>query len=279
MKKLIKLSFIVFIPFVGGLITTLVGSFTKNETVINIGMMIMSIGIPVTMFALVVIGLVLIMTGRLNDGERPPRNRKTEQAEIDEVNSSYGYESKLREAEYISRHAAENYKNSTDKEKALGWLYFGFLMTDFALILVFAFSDIMLGALICFCIFVGTIILSVIIKVILEKTSMSFKPRRRKKRRQFHCGEVKACLLSGTTSTGSSNRHSATRIVNVTYRVIINSKGKEYTAYSDKFFETGELVVFELKGCRLASIVDREQLAEEVERLKKQLGTDESGEA
>ncbi|MDE5756822.1 MAG: hypothetical protein K2I23_07010 [Clostridia bacterium] len=277
MKTLRKLSFIIFIPIILGIVLIIAGSGSNNAQVTHAGEMILSIGIPVTMFIVFVIGLVMMITGKtVNDnsnthdemvgGKANGSERESELSEIEDVNSSYGYESQRRQGEYYMRQTAKAYKNATPKEKILGGLFLGFLLTDFALIMVFAFFRIMVGAIICFCSFGGTILLCLIVTKIREH--MSMKAKLDIANSKILCGEVKACLMSSSTSTGGGDRHnSTTRITGVIYRVVISAEGKEYTAYSKKFYETGESVVFAVRGNKGATIIDNEKFMQETDEI------------
>ncbi len=258
MKKLIKISFLVPVPFILGLVLNIVGANIENETMISIGIILMSIGTPVLMFLLVVISLILMITGRLED-KTPEEDlsEKEEYREIQEINSSYGYENNRRKDAYFINHIARNYKNATPKEKVLGWIFFGFLITDFALIMVFAFLNIFTGFLICFCVFGGTILIALIVKKILESISLSGKIKSNKKQEILH-GVVKICLFSSSTSTGGSRRGLTTRIRKIVYRVIIIANNKEYTAYTKDFYETGEKVDILVKG-RYAKVLEKSE--------------------
>lgn len=255
MKKLYKLCFIIPIPFAIGLVLNLIGWHTKNMSLVKAGGILYSIVGPSVMFVLIAISLVLLMTGRLGDDNNTKRKaisqKKREQADLDEVNSARGRESQIKQGEYIARHAAKNYRNALDKEKILGWLFFSFLMIDFALIMVFGFLNIWVGAIVCFSLFCGTILISFVVVKILETGLMRGKP---KKATVLH-GNVKACLLSSTTSVGGQHKNSTTRITKVTYRVIITCDGKDYATYSHQFFEEGEAVDFRVIGKSHASIV------------------------
>ena len=261
MKKLYKLSFIILIPLITGIILTVAGIVTGNDTVLGIGIIMFEIVLPAVMFILVVVGLILLITGRLSDKPKSPecnnepvRDREKEQSDLDEINTSHGYKNWYDQGEYMIDHTANNYKNSTGKERILGWLFFGFLITDFALIPIFAFLGITLGAIICLSIFGGTIILSLIIKTVLEKTSMRINPYKIKNKEILR-GIVKACLLSSTTSVGGNI---TTRITKVVYRVIISVDDKEYTAYSKEFYNTGDEVTFAVIGKHRAAIISDE---------------------
>lgn len=272
MKKLRIMALTVFIPLISGFVML----FADDENVSRIGGLLLEIGVPVTMFLLVVIGLILIITGKIDLSDYRKTNSDTtpsetptdavpltdaerERNEINEVNSSYHRQSQLRQGEYIARHAATNYRNASPKEKLFSWLFFGFLMTDFALILVFMFLRIFIGMYICFGLFGGTILLSFIVVKTKEKTSLNASKRKRKIR-EVLSGEVKFCTLSSSTSVGGSSRRSTTRITGVTYRVIIESDGQEYVAYSKEFYNEGDTVRFGVIGKKSATIIDDEDL-------------------
>ena len=277
MKKLRKLSFVIFIPIILGIVLIIAGSSSDNAQVTHAGELVLSIGIPATMFIVVVIGLVLMITGKTVDdnsnvhdemvgGGINGSEREEELSEIEDVNSSYGYDSQRKQGEYYMRQTAKAYKNSTPKEKVLGGLFLGFLLTDFALIMVFAFLRIMVGALVCFCLFGGTILLCLIITKIKERVSMKANVDISKS--TVLCGEVKACLMSSSTSVGGGDDHnSTTRITGVVYRVVITAEGVDYTAYSKRFYETGEAVVFAVRGKKGATIIDNEKFMQETEEI------------
>lgn len=265
MKKLYKLSLIVLIPLISGLVLVIVGNNGGNENIARIGRGILSIGLPVTMFLLVVIGIVLMITGKLSDkggqddGEPTPRTKEDEALDIADVNSSYGYESRRKSGEYMINRVADNYKNSSAKDKLLGWLFFGFLMVDFFLILVFAMLRNMTGTIVCFSIFGGTILIAIIAKIIVQKFSMRVSSDKLDGKEAFK-GVVAACLLSSTTSTGGTQRSHTTRITKVVYRILIDRDGEQFVAYSDKFYEEGEEVFFVVRYKSLVAIVDADKV-------------------
>lgn len=243
MRKLAKLSFIILIPIVLGGILTAAGFFTADETVSVIGFWVLVAGIPAVMVVLITVGLVLIITGRLNlddskkaDKSSQPETEKRkatdEENDIREVNSSYRYESRYASAKYQANHISKIYKLSNLGDRIKGWLFFSFLIIDFVLILVFAFLGITLGAIICFCLFAGTILICFLVKIVLEKTSISGKHKPSKYFSKM--GEVLATVLSSMTSTGTKYTE---RIKSVTYRVIIKVDGKTYNAYSKIFMK------------------------------------------
>ncbi len=261
MKLLKKLSLLVLIPLIGGIVTLIIGNSTDNETLAYVGQMIASIGTPVTMFALVVIGLILIITGKIkiNDldqeqSEQYNAIREEKIQKIEEMKSSSKYETILDQEEDMINHIADNYKHSTNKDKILGWLFFGFLMTDFALILVFVSIQLMIGAIICFCIFTGTILTSFFVVIIKNKLSMRARSQKDSEQNAL-IGTVKACVFSSSISTGArrkSNEHSK----KVIYRVVIESNGKRYTAYSECLHEENISVRFLSLGNNCAKILE-----------------------
>lgn len=276
MRKLFKMALIVFVPIIVGAVLLAVGSNTDDESLIKAGIMTFSLGLPLTMVVIVGIGIVGIIIGRIDlsdyrrgtpadkDAKNMPEDVR-EHSDIAEVNSAHGYKSQYLQNEYVARHAADNYKNSTTKERIFGWLFFGFLITDFALIIVFAALGIYVGAIVCFCLFGGTIITALIVVKISERLSLRAESRVRKnskslKRAELLRGKVKACLLSSSSSVGGASSHSTTRITSVTYRVKIDSNGKEYTAYTQDYYRSGDTVYFQAIGWRRAAIVDKNAL-------------------
>lgn len=248
MKKLFKMSMIIPLVFLVGIVLNVVGHGIGNETLSQVGFGILTYGLPVTMFVLVVVALVLMTTGRLSDkppkksdvtfGESETEEKNDETEKLEDINSSYGYDSKMKLAEFQMDHVANAYRHSSTGDRIKGWLFFGFLMGDFALIFVFAFLRIMIGIYVCLGIFAGTILLSLIVKIILEKTSMSRRVDTDKyEQRQ---ATVKASVLSSMGSTGGGSRRSTVRVHYVTYRIILDVDGREYQAYSDETYAEGE---------------------------------------
>lgn len=280
MKKLRKMSLIVLIPIILGVGLTVIGGAVQNALISKIGGMILSIGIPVTMFVLVVVGLILMITGKLEDSSndsysdneevREADNNEVSEGErefeeIQDINSSYGYESQIKQGEYMMRHTAGVYKNSTPKEKIFGWLFFAFLIIDFALAFVFLTKKIIIGFIVCFCIFAATILICLVVTKARERSSIKAKVDITKDK--LLCGEVKACLMSSSTSVGGAHSHSTTRITGVTYRVVVEAEGNTYTGYSHRFYETGDPVVFAVIGKNRISILDNDKFMKETEEI------------
>lgn len=218
-------------------------------------------GVFITMVVFVVISLVLISTGKLankNNKDKSQDNmvtRKAEYEKIEDINSSYGYNSTRKKDEYMVNHIGENYKNSTFKEKILGGLFLSFLMINFILIFVFSYLHIMVGTYVCFAIFGLTILLSGLIKFIFQKVSINVSPEKIENSPKLN-GIVDACVLSSSTSTGGSERRHTQRIIRVTYKVMIFAGDRRYIAYSNEFFEKGERVTIAAIGKNRAAIIN-----------------------
>ncbi|MDE7163656.1 MAG: hypothetical protein K2O44_06265 [Clostridia bacterium] len=267
MKKLTKLSFLVPVPFLVGLALRIAGTYTDNQGLARVGTGIMIYGTPIIMFILVVVGIIMMTTGKLSDkksdvtfGESAEESseegqKSEEEKALEDINSSYGYESKMKLAEYQMDHVAKAYANSSKGNRIKGWLFFGFLMTDFALCMIFIFLNIMLGFFICLGIFAGTIIISIIVVVILQKTSMSGRINNDKY--ETCQGVVKACVLSSMGSSGGAHEYSTVRVNSVTYRVIVIVDGREYDAYSDVYYNEGDKLTVAVKknGRGVAKII------------------------
>ena len=295
MKKLFRLACIALVPFISGIVLLMLDNPTCNR----IGSFIMSIGMPVTLFLLVVIGIIFMITGRLDDNYKPKKRRgsdvtgapdesgeapqvdttfetaaEREARELSDINSAYGAESQYRSAEYQISHVAKNYKHASPKERVLGWLFFGFLMAAFGLGLVSILMGWQLGFFIGIGVFGGTIIISAIVKVILEKTSISTKFDIEKY--ETTNATVKACLLSSMSSTGGSHNQSTVRVRNVTYRIVLDVDGKEFNAYSKIPYDEGQKVEVAVKknGRGVAKILDDlpdDEVAERIEAGKERI--------
>lgn len=274
MKKLFKLSLLILAPFFGGMILQIVGS----GTVAYVGKMLMSYGTFGTAILIFVIGMVMMAKGKLRDEETYDRDATgrpineidvnsshpaelsegeldtsslEEERKPDDINSSYGYESRLKQSQYIADHSANAYRNSTLKQKALGWLFFAFLVITFTLIpLMFSFG-IYIGGYICMGLFMGTLIITITVKVIVEKTGLSTRAVRRRPEDWVTVkGMIKCCVLSSSSSVGGGSRRSSVRVIDVTYRITAIADGKEYHGYSKRFYNDGDVadILISVKG-------------------------------
>lgn len=244
MRRLVKLSYIIPIPIVIGLTLCLVGGFTKNSTLSYVGGWIMSAGVPLTMFFVVVIGLILMITGKLETDVDDDDDDETSTGEDDEDEDTQNNSTRM------IRQASNAYKHSTPKEKILGWLFFGFLMTDFFLILVFAFFGLSIGVYICLGLFAGTIILSLLIKLLVEHISLSGRVDHSKPQTILH-GTVKICIVSSTSSING-------RTTRTVYRVLVSAEGNDYNTYTKTPYKEGDTVTILVRGKHRATIIDDE---------------------
>lgn len=274
MKKLALLSILVPVPIVVGLVLDIVGTNTGNLQLAKVGIDIMSFGTPLVMLVVVVIGIVMFMRGSLssdgNDGNKGgkeltsdnstenPAEKMTadeeERRKIEDINSSYGYENYVKNTQYQLEHRAKNYREATRNEKIIGFLLLGFLVINFGLIFVFGYLDIIIGAIVCGSVFVGTILILILGTVVLHKISLSqnYNPEKYEEK----LGTVCSCVISSTTSSGS---RASERITSVVYKVKVDADGKVYTAYSRTAYDNGAVVVAAVKknGGVLAKIITR----------------------
>ena len=269
-KLLIKCAFFATGVFLLALILNIIASSSGNGQFTSASKIILNLGVPIFLVILFTVALIMIITGKTSDTNQRNKEKRTkedENREIQGINSSKGYENRYREAEYIGNQAARNYENSTLKEKIFGWFFLGFLISTIILAFVFLYLRIATGFIVCWCVFVGTIILSGIVKAILQKVSFgSAKSEHKKKNNKkstqppiLICGNVVSCLLSSTTSMSVGERRLYnSKIFSVVYRVKISADGKTYTAYSKKFYEKGELLLIKVLNKRLVSIIDIE---------------------
>lgn len=275
-KFVLAVAIIIPLLFISGIALIVIGG-TQNEPLALAGSMIMSLGLPIVMVILVGVGLVIMITGGASVKKNDKGNEQDdnvseiekEYSNIAEINTSNNYiENRTKNAEYVGNHSANIYRNSSTTVKILGWIFLGFLLTNVILALIFAFFGNKLGMFICFGLFVGTIIISAICKFISEKVSMSAKVYTGSKKREVLDGKVKHCFLSSTKSVSVGSRHPISRVVDVTYRVVITANGKDYNAYTKDFYETGDDVKIAVLGGSRVKIVTEEELKESESLLK-----------
>ena len=279
-KFVLAVAIIIPLLFISGIALIIIGG-SQNESLALAGSMIMSLGLPITMVILVGVGLVIMITGGakvnknddvIDDNENDDLSEKEkEYSNIVDINTSYGYENRAKSDNYVIQHSANIYKNSSTKEKILGWVFLSFLLLNVILALIFAFLGIKLGMYICFGLFGGTIIICAIGKFISEKVSMSAKIYTKSKKREILEGKVKHCFLSSSVSTGGGRNGShwhTERLVKVTYRVVVTANGKDYNAYTKDFYNTGDDVRIAVIGGKRAKIVSEEEIEKSESLLK-----------
>ena len=255
-KKPNKLALLVFIPIAVGIGLIIGGSVDDSYAMRMAGVYVLFGG----SFAMAVImTIVTIAIGlrpdKSTDKTKPDGNASTpatptdkarngaaEEAErIADINTSYGYDSKIKEAEHQVSHIKRAYKHSSGGDKVKSFLFLGFLLTDFFMIIVFAMLRIFVGSIVCFVLFGGTIIVSLIVVKIKEHMSVSTNFDRKAYERKL--ATVVTCVMSSSTSTGGSS----SRISSITYRVQLDIDGKTYNAYSRTFYNDGAKIEVWLK--------------------------------
>ena len=279
MNKLYRMALLVFIPVITGIVMFIVGNTTGDFEITKTGLLVLAIGTPATITLLVFIGLILMATGKLIKPEQPTQQNQDEakdniseqdgdsqttvapqtqseleQARLDDINSSYGYSSREKLAEYEMQHIANASKMYTAKQKAPVILFIVFLFVDFALTPTFAVLGIFVGAIICAALFVGSVLTVFIVKMVLTKRSMRAGKDGDKDREVLE-GTVKGCVMSSMT-TAKYGQIATARVNSVVYAVVITVGEEQYTAYSEKVYETGESVKFYKLGKRLAAILE-----------------------
>ena len=269
MKKFSKLIFLIPLIVILGIVFIIIGNTSSNSGLARAGLIILQLGLPIVMLAMVSAAIIMMMKGASdsndkNDDETISQKEK-EYSEINDINTSYGRQSRYKEADYIAHHTSKAYKNSNKKEKIFSFALFGFLIGNIFLVFIFGFFKIKIGVFVCLGLFAGTILLCFIIKTILEKVSIHARVSTKKKDREIMSGIVKACLLSSASTRSGTSKNATTRVTGVTYRIIISANGMEYTAYSNEFYEEGEPVAFALLKGRFVSIVDIEELKKEIQ--------------
>lgn len=300
MNKLYRMAFLVFVPIITGIVMFIVGNSTGDFEITKKGLLVLAIGTPAIITLLVIIGLILMVTGKLIKPEQPKQNHdeakdniseqdgdsqtaveqqtqsELEQARLDDINSSYGYSSREKLAEYEMQQIVNAGKLYTAKQKAPVILFIVFLFVDFALTPTFAVLGIFVGAIICAALFVGSVLTAFIVKMVLAKRSMR-AGKDDDKNREVLEGTVKGCVMSSMT-TAKYGQIATARVNSVVYAVVITAGEEQYTAYSEKVYETGESVKFYKLGKRLASILEPDE-ANEINEPSEANAADDSNES
>lgn len=283
MKKFARFTLLCFIPVVAGVVCLIVGNTTGNSTVTYAGMLSLIAGLPAMMIIFLIVGLILMSTGKLGDGKKPesdttdttdttdaadnkttitdvareeetPSQREREQNAIDKVNSSSRYESRVNMSEYEIQHVAEGMKNAPKWGVAVGLTSFFLLVADLIAATVLLINRIFIGAIVCAALFGVVIITAFTVVAVSRAKALNGDISKAKKITE---GKVKTCFSVDTATTKSGG---TVRISGVTYRVIVSADGEEYAAFSKQFYETGETVTIAVTGIKRAKIVDEAEL-------------------
>lgn len=177
-------------------------------------------------------------------------------AQID-INTSSGVENQINHGKYVYNMAKKNQKYATDKEKTFGIIFIVILITSLICGAVLLFAGIGIGCYICFGVFVGTLFIALLCKIIAEQRGMSTKKIKKDAPRKN--ATVIETIVSSYTAVGgfSPRRLHPARITSTVYKVILNVDGNQLTAYSQNFYNAGDKVKVALdKNGTRATIVD-----------------------
>lgn len=277
MKKFARFTLLCFIPVVAGVVCFIVGNTTGNSTVTYAGMLTLIAGLPAMMVIFIIVGLILMSTGKLGDGKKQESDtadttgnkttaadeapeeetlsqREREQNAIDAVNNSSRYESRVNMANYEIQHVAEGMKNAPKWGVAVGITSFFLLVADLIAATVLLINRIFVGAIVCAALFGVVLITAFTVTAVSRAKAMNDDIRKAGKITE---GKVKTCFMAGSTTTKSGG---TARISDIIYRVIVSADGEEYGAFSKQFYETGETVTVAVTGRKRAKIVDQPEL-------------------
>lgn len=267
MAILFYLSFLILIPLIVGLVLVMTGN--------GIGVYVLAIGIPGVMIVLVIVGLIMMMKGKLfnkkqsadglNQGEGTEKEegvaKAEEQAAIKGINSTRYFVNRYKLAEYEARNIIKGTENASKKGMAAGIIFFVLLVADFALAVVFAIKQIWAGTIVCAALFVVSIVTVLIASAVRQSKSMRADISKAEK---IVDGIVKSCVMSSTVTTKAVMRNRVTaptvRVNSVIYRVIVSADGGEYEAFSNRFYETDEKAVIAVLGKKSAKILDETEI-------------------
>lgn len=247
-SKVNKLAILVFIPVIVGIGLIIGGSVCGRYSIQMAGIYVLFGGSFGMALIISVITLVTALrpsksdADKTNDPEKGPDQTEAEAKRLAEINTSYGYDNKIAQAEHQISHSKRAYEHSNVGDKIKGGLFIGFLLTDFVMIIVFAMLRIIPGVITCFVLFGGTIVMSLVIIKIKEHLSISAAIDKKKFDRKT--ATVETCVMSSSGSAGSGN---TTRITSITYRIQLNIDGKTYNAYSKNYYNDGDIVEVWLK--------------------------------
>ena len=185
--------------------------------------------------------------------------REREQAMIESVNSSSHFESRANMANYEMQSVMEGMRHAPKWGIVLGFTFFFLLAADLIVATVLLINHIFVGAIVCAALFAVIVITTFIAMTISRSRALNGDISKAKKIIE---GIVITCFMVGTTtvrSGGSRYQHNmgeTVRINDITYCVKISADGKEYTAFSNQFYEKCQKVTIAVMGKRRAKIVD-----------------------
>ena len=267
----------VLVPLAVGFACLIGGTNHNNHTVAFAGKIILEAVVPSVMFILVVSILMwkyVICPRRKTDtkattdetteanetqasaepNEQIPSQREREQNMLNAINSTSGYASRAKLAEYESDHVAEGMKHAPTWGIVLGLTCFFSLFALLIVATVLLIKRIFVGAIVCAAI-VGVVLITTLIVMIVSRAKATNGDI--SKAKKITEGKVKACFMVGMAETRTRHGHGETvRVQGVTYQVIVVAEEIEYRAFSKQFYETDKNVTIAVMGKKRAKIVE-----------------------
>lgn len=248
----IKMLFIVWI--VSGIALLFGGMFSRINALVIAGIVTLFGGGFVV--AIIMLVFIFIKAKRHNDSIDPDKRKDFEEGSKKAIN------------------ATDHNANSMAVRQIANWLQALKLASKGDIIKSILFVSVFVGCLVGFVVLAamgygawcilpwgigcGMIVIALIVTKILEHRSVSSK--RVNKNMPSQKATVVGCYTSSESyvSTGS-NRHTQTsRIVNTTYRVLVDIGGERKTAFSKKFYNEGEEIYVRPVGKNYVHIDDEE---------------------
>lgn len=184
--------------------------------------------------------------------------REREQNALNAINDSEQFVSRVNMANYEMQHVREGMRNAPKMGIVIGITSFLLLVADLIIATVLLIKGIWIGAIVCAALFGDVIIIAFISTAVSRAIAMNGNISRAKKIIE---GKVKTCFTSGTTTVKSGGSHGQRlRVTGVTYRVVVSADGKEYGAFSKRFYETDETITVAVMGKKRAKIVDETEI-------------------
>lgn len=178
--------------------------------------------------------------------------REREQNALNAINGSERFASRANMANYEMQHVREGMRNAPKWGIAVGITSFLLLVADLIIATILLIKGIWVGAIVCVALFASVIIVALISTAVSRAIAMNGNISRAKKIIE---GKVKTCFTSGTTTVKSGRNAQTVRVTGVIYRVVVIADGKEYGAFSRRFYETDEKVTVAVMGKKRAKIV------------------------
>lgn len=262
MKKLRILSALVFVPALIGILLFMIGGWTLNFALVEVGKYLLIFGLPA---GIVSYGIAFIIIDAKSKSGKIGYNTPTHESKPGSGKSAPG-ERQLSEDEYSSvmnedgrareeREAAPKRKRSeisSDGLTAGGKVFWGILVVllliAFSLIFVFVFLENTKGAIISAVVIFVAMFMVLIFRFISEKISLSFD-KDKSHYNEITEGTVRSCTVSTTVEVmGRPSR--------VVYKLIVEVGDRDYVTHSKKPYSVGDTVTVAVRSRRRVSIVE-----------------------